>query len=125
MAAIATQRRQRARIVIPEVVAGEAFTKLRYDRRVSGRHDARAALTVFGLLAADSELFELRGMPDESYQRSGELLATYVDQAFSWVDAIVLLSADDDRQVDRLWTVDSSLAAYRFSHHVALSIPAG
>jgi hypothetical protein len=124
MAAIAAQRGQRSRIVVPEVVAGEAFTKLRYDRRVSGRHDARAALTVFGLLAADSELFELRGMPDESYRRSGELLATYVDQGFSWVDAIVLLCADDDRQVDGLWTVDASLAVYHFSHQISLSSPA-
>jgi hypothetical protein len=124
MAAIAAQRGQRSRIVVPEVVAGEAFTKLRHDRRVSGRHDARAALTVFGLLAADSELFELRGMPDESYRRSGELLATYVDQGFSWVDAIVLLCADDDRQVDGLWTVDASLAVYHFSHQISLSSPA-
>lgn len=124
MAAIADKRSQRLRIVVPEVVAGEAFTMLRYDRRVSGRRDARAALSVFGLLAADSELFELRGMPDESYRRSGELLATYVDQGFSWVDAIVLLCADDDRQVDGLLTVDSSLAVYRFSHQISLSSPA-
>ena len=109
--------------MVPEVVAGEAFTKLRYDRRVSGRGDARPALAVFGLLAADSELFEIRGVPDESLRRSVELLAGYVDQTFSWVDAIVLLSADDDRRVDRLWTVDSTLGAYRFSHQVLVSSP--
>jgi hypothetical protein len=109
--------------VVPEVVAGEAFTKLRYDRRISGRGDARPALTVFGLLEAGTELFEVRGMPEESLKRSGALLARYVDQPFSWVDAIVLLSADDDRRVDRLWTVDSSLAAYRFSHDVAVASP--
>jgi hypothetical protein len=62
-------------------------------------------------------------MPDESFRRSVALLARYVDQSFSWVDAIVLLSADDDRRVERLWTVDSSLAAYRFSHRVAVSTP--
>jgi len=107
--------------VVPEVVAGEAYTKLRYDRRVSSRHDARRALTVFGLLAADSELFEIRSMPGESHRRSVELLARYVDQTFSWVDAIVLLSADDDRRVERLWTVDSTLSAYRFSHQVLVS----
>jgi hypothetical protein len=73
--------------VVPEVVAGEAYTKLRYDRRVSGRRDARPALTVFGLLAADSELFEVRRMPSESHRRSVDLLARYVDQTFSWVDA--------------------------------------
>lgn len=109
--------------MVPEVAAGEAFTKLRYDRRVSGRRDARPALTVFGLIAADSDLFEIRGLPNESHRRSVELLARYVDQTFSWVDAIVLLSADDDRRVERLWTVDSTLAAYRFSHHVAVATP--
>ncbi|MDQ6721228.1 MAG: hypothetical protein M3003_10610 [Candidatus Dormibacteraeota bacterium] len=110
-------------IAVPEVVAGEAFTKLRYDRRVSGRGDARPALAVFGLLAADSELFEIRGTPNESHRRSVELLAKYVDQAFSWVDAIVLLSVDDDRRVERLWTVDSTLGTYRFSHRVVISSP--
>ena len=117
------QRKLRSPIVVPEVVAGEAFTKLRYDRRVSGRGDARPALAVFGLLAEDSELFEIRGTPNESHRRSVELLAKYVDQAFSWVDAIVLLSADDDRRVERLWTVDSTLRAYRFSHPVVVSSP--
>jgi hypothetical protein len=120
---IAAQRRLRTPIVVPEVVAGEAYTKLRYDRRVSGRRDARLALTVFGLLAADSELFEIRGMPSESHRRSVDLLARYVDQTFSWVDAIVLLSADDDHRAERLCTVDSTLAAYRFSHQVEISSP--
>jgi hypothetical protein len=109
--------------VVPEVVAGEAFTKLRYDRRISSRGDARPALTVFGLLEAGRELFEVRGMPDQSLRRSVALQARYVDQSFSWVDAIVLLSADDDGGVERLWTVDSSLAAYGFSHQIAVSTP--
>ncbi len=120
---IAAQRKLRAPFVVPEVVAGEAYTKLRYDHRVSGRRDARPALTVFGLLAADSELFEIRGMPSESHRRSVDLLARYVDQTFSWVDAMVLLSADDDRRVERLWTVDSTLGAYRFSHQILVSSP--
>jgi predicted nucleic acid-binding protein len=117
------QRKLRSPIVVSEVVAGEAFTKLRYDRRVSGRGDARPALAVCGLLAADSELFEIRRTPNESHRRSVELLAKYVDQAFSWVDAIVLLTADDDHRVKRLWTVDSTLGAYRFSHQVVISSP--
>jgi hypothetical protein len=120
---IETQRKARAQIVVPEVVAGETFTKLRYDRRVSGRHDARPALTVFGLLAAASDMFEIRGLPNQSHLRSVELLARYVDQTFSWVDAIVLLCTDDDRRVERLWTVDSTLRAYRFSHPVVVSSP--
>jgi hypothetical protein len=120
---IETQRKARAQIVVPEAVAGETFTKLRYDRRVSGRHDARPALTVFGLLAAASDMFEVRGLPNQSHLRSVELLARYVDQTFSWVDAIVLLCTDDDRRVERLWTVDSTLRAYRFSHPVVVSSP--
>ncbi len=117
---IESQRKLRAPIVVPEVVAGEAFTKLRYDHRISGRRDA---LTVFGLLAADLDLFEIRGMPRESHRRSVDMLARYVDQTFSWVDAIVLLTADDDRRVERLWTVDANLGAYRFSHEVVVSSP--
>lgn len=112
-----------APIVVPEVVAGEAFTKVRYDKRVSSRGDAHPALAVFSLLAANSELFEIRGMPRESHRRSIELLARYVDQAFSWVDAIVFLSCDDDRRIDRLWTVDSTLSAYRFSHDIVVASP--
>ena len=105
------------------MVAGEAFTKVRYDRRVSGRRDARPALAVFSLLATNPDVFEMRGMPGGSRLRAVELLAKYIDQNFSWVDAAVLLSADDDRGVQSLWTVDSSLSVYRFSHRVALSTP--
>ncbi len=123
MKAVADQRTARAPIVVPEVVAGEAFTKLRYDKRVSSHRDARPALAVFSLLAANSELFEIRGMPQKSHRRSVELLAKYVDQAFSWVDAIVLLSADDDRRIDKLWTVDTTLSAYRFSHDLVVANP--
>jgi hypothetical protein len=123
MNAIEAQRKSKFPLVVPEVVVGEAFTKLRYDRRISGRGDARPALNVFGLLEAGSKFFEVRGLPNESLRRSVALLARYVDQSFSWVDAIVLLSADDDRRVERLWTVDSSLATYHFSHTVAVSTP--
>jgi hypothetical protein len=121
--AIARARRRHTQILVPEIVAGEAFTKLRYDRRISGRGDARAALAVFDMLTADPALFEVRGMPLEGHRRSIELLAGYVDQAFSYVDAIVLLIADDDRRADTLLTVDSSLAAYRFGHTVSISTP--
>ena len=87
--------------MVPEAVAGEAFTKLRYDRRISSRGDARTALSVFGLLEAGQDLFEIRGMPNDTFRRAVTLLARYVDQSFSWVDAIVLLRADDDRRVDQ------------------------
>ena len=125
IAALDAERRAKDTIVVPEVVAGETYTKLRYDRRISARRDARTPLAVFGFLAATPNLFDVRETPHLSYRRSIELLAKYVDQAFSWVDAVVLLSADDDRRVTRLITVDSSLAAYRFSHQVVVSTPAG
>jgi hypothetical protein len=59
----------------------------------------------------------------ESHRRSVDLVTRYVDQSFSGVDAIVLLSADEDRRVDRLWTVDSTIGAYRLSHQVLVSSP--
>ncbi len=68
-------------------------------------------------------MFEIRGLPNQSHWRSVELLARYVDQTFSWVDAIVLLCVDDDRRVEWLWTVDSTLRAYRFSRPVVVSSP--
>lgn len=45
---IIAARRQRGKIAVPDLVVGEAFKKLRYDRRVSPRKDASFALTVFG-----------------------------------------------------------------------------
>ena len=124
IAALDAERRAKQTIVVPEVVAGETFTKLRYDRRISKRSDARMALSVFALIAASPNLFEVGEMPHLSYRRSIELLAKYADQGFSWVDAVVLLSADDDQRVSRILTIDSSFVAYRFSHQVAVSTPA-
>jgi hypothetical protein len=109
---------------VPEPVVGEAFTKLRYDRRVSGRRDARPALALFGLLEADRALFDVRGLPSDSYVRSRDLLRKYVDQPFSYVDALVLLTVDDERRADRLLTVDQSLASYRFAHRIVVAAPA-
>ncbi len=76
-------------MVVPELVAGEAFTKLRYDRQIRGRRDARAVLAVFGMMAAAPDLFKIREMPDQSYRRAGELLANYVDQPFSYPEPIL------------------------------------
>ena len=80
-------------------------------------------MALFGLLKADPELFKVRDGVADSYARSEKLLQTYADQAFSYVDAIVLLTADDDSHVDRILTVDSTLAAYRFAHSVAVTVP--
>ncbi|MGH7902714.1 MAG: type II toxin-antitoxin system VapC family toxin [Candidatus Dormibacteraceae bacterium] len=121
--AIAEARRSGDRLIVPEVVAGEAFTKLRYDRQISGRRDARPALAVFGMMAAGPSVFDVRGMPDHAYERAADLLGTYVDQAYSYVDAVVLLTTDDDDEASAVFTVDSSLAAYRFSRPVTVAQP--
>jgi predicted nucleic acid-binding protein len=90
---------------------------------VSGRRDARPALAIFGLLAAAPNVFGVRESPHDSYDRVRSLLQRYVDQTYSYVDAIVLLMTDDDRDVRTLLTVDSSLAAHRFSHPVNVELP--
>lgn len=76
------------------------------------------------MIAAAPELFRIREMPDQSYRRAGEVLAKYVDQAFSYLDAIVLLVADDDPEVRRLFAVDSPPpATYSFSRPVTIEAP--
>ena len=81
------------------------------------------ALAVFAMLEAAPELFVVRTPAGGRYQSARELLTKYADQAFSYVDAVVLMAADDDRDVHTLLTVDSSLAAYAFSHPVAVEVP--
>lgn len=76
------------------------------------------------MIAAAPDLFRICQMPDQSYRRAGEVLAKYVDKAFSYVDVIVLLTADDDPEVRRLFTVDSALATYSFRHPVTIEAPA-
>ena len=109
--------------MVPEAVAGEAFTKLRYDRQLSGRRDARVAMAAFSMLDSAPELFVVRDAPAGSYRRTRDVLAKYVDQAFSYVDAIVLMAADADPEVRTLFTVDSSLRTYAFSHPVSVELP--
>jgi len=109
--------------VVPDAVAGEAFTKLRYDRQISGRRDSRVALAAFLMLDTAPELFSVRKSPDDCYERARELLTKYVDQAFSYVDAIVLMTADGDREVQALLTVDSSMTTFAFSHPVVVELP--
>lgn len=93
------------------------------DRRIGGRGDARPALTVFGPFAADAELFENEACPVTLVDAPLSCLRDMSTQTFSWVYAIVLLCADDDRRVERLWTVDSTLGAYCLAHEVVVSIP--
>src|SRR5207245_3453627 len=63
-------RQRGTRIAVPDLVVGEAFTKLGYDRRVSPRKDSSVAMTVFRLVDASPELFELRPMARDTYSRA-------------------------------------------------------
>lgn len=121
---ILASRQQRTKITVPDIVIGEAFTKLRYDRRVSPRKDASIALTVFRLVDDNADLFELRPTADRTYEKARDILGQYVDQSFSYVDAIVFTVVDDDRAIRRILTVDGrDFSIYRFAHAVELVVP--
>ena len=111
-------------IAVPDLVVGEAFTKLRYDRRVSPRKDASIALAVFGLVDGSTELFEVRQVGQAAYRRARDILAQYTDQSFSYVDAIVFTLVDADPAIQRILTVDGrDFVTYRFAHKVEVVTP--
>jgi len=124
VAQVLAARKGRGRLVVPDFVAGEAFTKLRYDRRVSPRRDASIALTVFAMAASSPDLFEVRPAGDDHHDRAVELLGGYRDQGFSYVDALCFLTVDDDRSINRVLTVDGhDFSTYHFSHRVEVVTP--
>jgi len=91
---VLSARQQSTRIVVPDVVLGEAFTKLRYDRHVSPRRDASIALRVFRLVDEAPEVFELRFGDRQTYGDARDILAQYADQSFSYVDAVAFTILD-------------------------------
>jgi predicted nucleic acid-binding protein len=121
---IVDARRQHTKIAVPDLVLGEAFTKLRYDRRVSPRKDAGIALTVFRLVDDSTELFEVRPAGQGAYQKARDILAQYADQSFSYVDAVVFTVVDADPAIHQILTVDGrDFAIYRFAHTVEVVVP--
>ncbi len=103
---------------------GEAFTKLRYDRRVSPRKDARIALSIFRLIDQSAGLFDLRPSGAGTYLKARDILAQYVDQSFSYVDAVVFTVVDDDPAIRQVLTVDGrDFSTYRFGHTVEIIVP--
>jgi predicted nucleic acid-binding protein len=113
-------------ILVPEAVVGEAYTKLRYDRRVSPRGDGRVAMTVFGLVHESSDAFTVIGPPPGAHLGARALLSRYSDQSFSYVDAIVLLTVDARPEVGAVLTVDGSdFRTYAFAHPIRVLTPAG
>jgi len=112
------------KIAVPDVVVGEAFTKLRYDRRVSPRKDASVAMSVFRLVDESADLFEVRPAGRGAYFQARDILAQYIDQSFSFVDAVVFTLVNDDPAVDRILTVDGrDFSIYRFAHNVEIVVP--
>jgi predicted nucleic acid-binding protein len=117
-------RQRRAKIAVPDVVVGEAFTKLRYDRRISPRKDASIALSVFQLVDSAPALFEPRPVGRDAHRQARKILTHYVDQSFSYVDAVVFTIVDDDPTVDQILTVDGrDFSIYRFAHSVEIVAP--
>jgi predicted nucleic acid-binding protein len=112
------------KIAVPDVVVGEAFTKLRYDRRISPRKDASVALSVFRLVDEATDLFEVRPTGRGAYGQARDILAQYVDQSFSFVDAVVVTIVNDDPTIDRILTVDGrDFSIYRFAHSAEIVVP--
>ncbi len=110
--------------MVPDVAAGEAFTKLRYDRRVSPRKDARIALSIFKLIDESVSLFDLRPSGEGTYLKARDILDQYVDQSFSYVDAVVFTAVDNDPAIRQVLTVDGrDLSIYRFAHSVEIIVP--
>jgi predicted nucleic acid-binding protein len=123
---ILAARRTRLPILVPEAVVGEAYTKLRYDRRVSPRRDGRAAMTVFGLVHDSRDAFTVIPAPAGAHLGARALLAKYSDQSFSYVDALVFLTVDAREDVSEVLTVDGSdFRTFAFSRPVAVVTPAG
>lgn len=121
---VVAARQQQEKIAVPDIVVGEAFTKLRYDRRVSPRKDASIALTIFGLVEDNPRLFELRPTGRGTYRRAHDILVQYVDQSFSYVDAVVFTVVDADPTIRRVLTVDGrDFSIYRFAHAVEILVP--
>lgn len=117
-------RRRNVRITVPDLVVGEAYTKLRYDRRISPRKDASIALTVFRLVDDSAGLFEVRPARQDAYQKARDILAHYPDQSFSYVDAVVFSMVDRDPTIRQILTVDGGdFSIYRFTHAVEIAVP--
>lgn len=103
---------------------GEAFTKLRYDKRLSPRRDAGVALTIFHMVDENPDTFETVPTPRNAYTRARDILIRYRDQPLSFVDAVIFLTVDDRDNVSDVLTVDGrDFHAYQFQHRVHIDTP--
>ena len=91
---------------------------------MSPRKDAHVALTVFQLVDDNAELFDLRPTSDATYKKAHGILAHYLDQSFSYVDAVVFTVVDADPAIRQILTVDGrDFSIYRFAHAVEVIVP--
>ena len=109
---------------MPDLAAGEAFTKLRYDKRVSPRRDARTALQVFAMIAGNPAAFATLATPRAAHRGATEILARYGDHAFSYVDAVIFHIVESDTAITRILTVDGAdFRSFDFGHAVEVVTP--
>lgn len=111
-------------IRVPDAVIGEAYTKLRYDKRVSPRRDASIALTVLAMIDDNPQTFSRVPTPSTALARVREIVTQYRDHAFSYVDAVIFHIVDLDPGIEQILTVDGAdFRSYRFSHRVDVVTP--
>lgn len=113
---VVAARETRSPLIVPEPVVGEAFTKLRYDKRVSPRRDAGPALTVLAMVDDNPDVFRVLAPSATAYGYARSLLEKYRDHAFSFVDALIFHMVDHHRSIARVLTVDGNdFRSYRFA----------
>jgi predicted nucleic acid-binding protein len=121
---ITAARRSRVPIVVPQLVVGDAFTKLRYDKRVSPRRDTGVAVTLFALVDGNPDTFRVLSTPAGAYSRARAILTQYFDHLFSFIDAVILHLVDQQPSISRVLTVDGSdFRSYRFARPVEIVTP--
>ena len=121
---VVAARETRTALVVPQPVVGEAFTKLRYDKRVSPRRDAGQALTVFAMVDENPDVFSVLAASPTAYGHVRSILEKYRDHAFSFVDALIFHLVDQHRSISRVLTVDGSdFRSYRFARSVEIVTP--
>ncbi len=82
------------------------------------------ALTIFKLVDDTPDLFEVRATGRGSHRRAKDILTQYIDQSFSYVDAVVFSAVDDDPGLGQILTVDGrDFSIYRFAHPVEIIVP--
>lgn len=79
---------------------------------------------MFRLVDDNAGLFQLRPAGEGTFRKARNILAQYVDQSFSYVDAVVFTLVDDDPAIRQILTVDGrDFSTYQFAHTVDVVVP--